>query len=1026
MPYSYNVDLYSSFSLEELKTHLAERVEHYASRVHEYRRQSYNETEVRVDFVNPFFKLLGWDVDNQAGLPQHLREVTHEATVLVDEDGSQKSKKPDYSFRIGTETFFYLETKKPNVNITTDSAPAFQLRRYGWSGNLKISVLTNYNDLYIYDCSVRPKEDDDVNVALIAHYTYEEYVEKFEEIYGLLSKEAVISGNFAKRFESIQGTFKREPFDEYFLKQIRNWRFRLGENIVEKNPTVDTETLNICVQRILNRIIFLRICEDRSFEKYDLLKNIQNYKELKKVFNLADKKYDSGLFETIEEDNVYLSDEILIGIFKDLYYPNSSYEFSVVDPFIIGQIYELFLEEKLVKNPNGTVIQEKKAEIVDSQGAVNTPKNITDIIVEQTLIDVFDNKPVDEVLKLRIADICCGSGNFLISAYEYAINYCLNWFLNNDKDNAIREGHIYAVSGENTFMLSYELKRKLLTSSIFGVDIDPLAVEVTKFSLLLKLLENTSDEEINAYSEKAKQRILPKLEDNILNGNSLVDMSFARYDPNIYQDHSKLKLIRMFDWNAAFGNDGFDAIVGNPPYIRVQKMVCYSPDEYEFYKSEYSGYEMAESDLLDKYQLFVEKAWNLLRSNGVLGYIIPHRFMTNSGGNIMRKYIANHHSLKCIIHFGIHQVFKGRLTYTCILKLSKDQQEKYNIAFVQDWNKFLFDHKVDYETYNEDLLDETPWKFITKQINNKLSDIKPYCRPLKEYSDVFVGIQTSKDEVYIIEANHEDDEYVYFTDSRMTNRIIEKGILKKCIYDIQISKYERIVPNRYVIFPYENNNGHPSLININDLRNNYPNAFAYLSDYRDELDRRSMPNRTEETWYAFGRSQSLRRFVSGEHLIWPVLSLDSNYVYDDDNIVFSGGGNGPFYGIEMKRDSRESIFYIQAILNHWLLELIVKQSANMFSGGYYSHGKQFIADLPVYKIDWNDEDMVNKHDAIVEKVHLIENLSECEKQAPNSSVRETYKRTVNAAKSELEKLIDELYGVEGLRMVMSDETNSGI
>lgn len=109
---------------------------------------------------------------NENGLPQHLREVTHEANVTVEEDGESKNKKPDYAFRIGTELLFYLETKKPAVDITSDILPAFQLRRYGWSGNLKISVLTNFTDLYIYDCSVRPVEDDDIGVALIAHYNY--------------------------------------------------------------------------------------------------------------------------------------------------------------------------------------------------------------------------------------------------------------------------------------------------------------------------------------------------------------------------------------------------------------------------------------------------------------------------------------------------------------------------------------------------------------------------------------------------------------------------------------------------------------------------------------------------------------------------------------------------------------------------------------------------------------------------------------------------------------------------------------
>ena len=125
---------------EEKISLLQNKVDLYSANLEQYKQKSYNETQVRVDFVNFFFQLLGWDVLNEIGLPQHLREVTHEANVTVEEDGERKIKKSDYAFRIGTELLFYLETKKSAVDITSDILPAFQLRRYGWSGNLKISV----------------------------------------------------------------------------------------------------------------------------------------------------------------------------------------------------------------------------------------------------------------------------------------------------------------------------------------------------------------------------------------------------------------------------------------------------------------------------------------------------------------------------------------------------------------------------------------------------------------------------------------------------------------------------------------------------------------------------------------------------------------------------------------------------------------------------------------------------------------------------------------------------------------------
>lgn len=533
--------------MAELTAQVSELVHRYSNDYQQFQCATYNETQVRVDFVNRFFHILGWDVDNERGLPQHLREVTHEATVVVEEDGVHRSKKPDYSFKVGTEVLFFLETKKPAVNITVDSAPAFQLRRYGWSGNLKISVLTNFTDLYIYDCSIRPREGDGIGVAMIAHYHFDEYIERFEEIYNLLSKEAALTGEFENRFENIRRAVRREPFDQYFLSQIKSWRNALGEDILQNNPDVDNETLNIFVQRILNRTIFLRICEDRCLENYESLRNITTYQELKTMFETADRKYDSGLFELLDEDRLIISDGVLIEIFQSLYYPNNSYEFGVIEPYIIGQIYELFLDEKLEVQPDGHVVTKEKSEVVDSQGAVNTPKNITDIIVEETLQPLYTNKTLDKVSEYRIADICCGAGNFLLSAFEYICNYYIEFYQSNNLEDAVHHGDVYQLPGSTNYQLSYEIKRKILKNNIFGVDIDPLAVEVSKFSLLLKVLEGSTLEELEAYHQHTHNKILPNLDENIKNGNSLVDGTYAQLNRAVYTDISLMNKIKMFD-----------------------------------------------------------------------------------------------------------------------------------------------------------------------------------------------------------------------------------------------------------------------------------------------------------------------------------------------------------------------------------------------------------------------------------------------------------------------------------------------
>ena len=994
-----------------LREHVTELVQTYSDNYPQFQRATYNETQVRVDFVNRFFKLLGWDVDNERGLPQHLREVTHEATVIVEEDGVHRSKKPDYSFRVGTDVLYFLETKKPAVNITVDAAPAFQLRRYGWSGNLKISVLTNFTDLYIYDCSIRPREGDDIGVAMIAHYHFDEYVEHFQEIYNMLSKEAVLEGEFEHRFGNIRSALRREPFDQYFLDQIRNWRNMLGADILFNNPDIDVETLNIFVQRVLNRVIFLRICEDRCFEDYESLKAITTYQELRGLFAAADQKYDSGLFELLEEDRLTVSDAVIINIFQSLYYPNNSYEFGVIDPYIIGQIYELFLDEALIIREDGHIEAQEKPEVIDSQGTVNTPKNITDIIVEETLSPLYAGKRPEEVAHYRIADICCGSGNFLLSAFEYIVNYHIEYYLNHDKDNSERSGNIYQLPGSSNYVLSYEKKRSILQNNIFGVDIDPLAVEVAKFSLLLKALENSSLEEAEAFHRRTHLRILPNLDENIKNGNSLVNMSYAQFDRTVYQNIPLMNKLKMFDWNTEFGNRKFDAIIGNPPYIRVQNMVHYSKEEYNFYKSNYSPYVTAQTDTLDKYYLFIEKGLALLNNDGILGYIVPHKFMNIQAGVKLRELLTSSSAVRKILHFGTYQVFENRSTYTCILILTKQENTQFEIGFVQDWNQFLFNHNTECATYPEAYITGQPWSFLPQNIVTHLDAISESCVPLSTLVDIFVGLQTSADDIYIIYADSEDANYVYFHNGQKEFKV-EKGILRKGIYDIQITSYEKIAANCYIIFPYKEVNGKPVLYSLSEMSENFPNTLFYLSEYKEQLDRRKMTGRKEENWFAFGRSQSVRRFLAGEHLVWPVLSTGSNYVYDSEMIAFTGGGNGPFYGMEMKNSSQESIFYIQAILNHWLMELLVKSKASTFRGDYYSHGKQFIAALPIYKIDFENPAEAAKHQHIVEMVHDIMRLKGQLATAPNAARRTVLQHAIMAINADLNKAIDELYQVE--------------
>lgn len=1000
---------------------MAKLVKAYQDHILQYSKPEYNETEVRNDFVNPFYEILGWDVFNKQNLPQHLREVKHEASVIVDEDGENKKKKPDYAFNLGTETLFFLETKKPAVNIMQNKDSAFQLRRYGWNGNLKASVLSNFTDLIIYDCTVRPIENDDVMQAMVAHYHYTEYVDKFDEISLLLSRNSVITGRFEQYFSKLTSSLKKEPFNQYFLEQIKNWRYKLSVDIYKNNKNLDEESLNIFVQRILNRIIFLRICEDRNLEIYETLKQIESYNELKKVFYSADQKYDSGLFELIDEQSIVVSDSLIIEIFRDLYYPNSCYEFSIVEPYIIGQIYELFLEEKIHISETGIVEITKKPEVVDSQGVVNTPKNITDIIVHQTLSPLYAGKELYETEKYRIADICCGSGNFLLSAYEFIINKHIEFYTNNFKEKAIHEGKIYRI-GEELYGLSFKEKRNILEYNLYGVDIDALAVEVTKFSLLLKLIDGCSSSEIEFYSNENKCRILPNLDGNIRNGNSLVDFKYIDYDNLFYERPDLFAKLKLFDWEKEFDNKIFDAIIGNPPYIRVQNMVHYSPEEYNYYKSDFAPYSTAKAELMDKYYLFLERALSLLKKGGSLGYIIPHKFMLIKTGSELRKFLSEKKCVRRIVHFGTNQIFVGKSTYTCLLFLSGEPQKLFEIGFVEDINIYYNDPNIKMREYPIEYLGTAPWSFMSDDIMHVLERVAQKCNPLNSFAEIFVGLQTSADNVYIIEPIRIEESYTYFIDKNGCEQRVESSILKPCIYDIRLEKYKKIDANKQIIFPYHLVAKKPLLYTLPEMETGFPETLKYLYEFKDELDKRNIVKRNEENWYQFGRSQSLKRFTNKEHLIWSVLSTSGNYVFDDKGISFTGGGNGPFYGLEMKSDTEESIFYIQAVLNHWLLEAVVKSKASTFRGDYYSHGKQFVELLPIYKIDFTKSNEVRIHDSIVDKVMNIMTLKQKREEQSTREQKKVIERLIENEFQNLNVIITNLYGANGIDIEILSET----
>ncbi len=721
---------------------------------------AYNETQLRSDFINQFLQALGWDVYNAKQAPQHLREVVQEDTLEVEEGGELLKRNPDYALRLGAKRKFFVEVKRPSIPILTDKKAAFQLRRYGWNAGLAVSVLTNFDKLVIYDCRLRPQADDEAHVARLEVYDYTDYVSKFDEIYERLGREAFYSGKFDELFGAAKEREGTEPFDRYFLKQIEQWRMLCAQDLIQQNPGISQEEINFLIQQLLNRIIFLRICEDRELEKYKTLQQIHTYAELKELFCNAEQRYDSGLFDFIEDTfslTVDVSDNILVRIFQELYYPKSPYSFSVVESSVLGEIYELFLAQEIALGKSTVTVREKP-EIAASQGVVATPKYIVDEIVTRTLDPLCKGKSPAQLVYLRVADIACGSGSFLLAVCEYLLNHALEWYL---RYGAAQHSEKVYQGMQGNWYLTLAEKQRIVSEHIFGVDIDPQAVEVTRFSLLLKVLEGERGETLDAFAKQYKRRALPNLNQNIQCGNSLTDSTYFHYDNDALTSTEQIGELNPLDWDEAFPAvmqvGGFDAIVGNPPYIRIQNMVRYSPKEAAYYQSETSPYTCARSHNFDKYSLFIERALSLLKPTGRLGYIVPHKFFTIQSGRALRQLLASGQHIDEIVHFGVQQVFGAqRTTYTCLLFLNKQTTPVFQVEHVAALQAWRYGTRGLCETYQAGTVSDTPWEFVSPQLKTlfeRLRSENPTV--LEKVAQIFVGVQTSADNIYILHPTSE-------------------------------------------------------------------------------------------------------------------------------------------------------------------------------------------------------------------------------------------------------------------------------
>ncbi len=747
--------------MQSVPVSILELVERFSLNRSQYRSNDYNEAQLRREFLEPFFEALGWDVSNRSGYADAYKDVIHEDSIKI----GAATKAPDYCFRVGGTRKFFVEAKRPSVDISTDISPAYQLRRYAWSATLPVSVLSDFEAFAIYDCRFKPSQSDPASKGRIFYCTWEQYSEKWPEIASILAKDAVLKGSLDRFAQGLSRTRGTTTVDDAFLQEIEQWRDTLAESIAMRNPDLSQRELNSAVTRTIDRIIFLRICEDRGIERYGQLQAVSNgdgvYGRLMEIFRQADQKYNSGLFHFSDElgqtedpdeltPGLTVDDKTLRTILRSLYYPESPYEFSVLPADILGQVYEQFLGKVIRLTPGHRAKVEEKPDVRKAGGVFYTPTYVVDYIVAATVGKILAGKNLPNVADIRVLDPACGSGSFLLGAYQFLLDWHLKYYSEHATERFLRQKSppIRSITGtrsgqSGTLKLTLAERKRILINNIFGVDIDANAVETTKLSLLLKALEGESQESLNNQLRLFRERALPNLANNIKCGNSLIGPDFFASRQLSLLDDETLWKINAFEWRSEFkpimDAGGFDAVVGNPPY---GASLDEPQKEYLALRFRHQNYQP------DTYLLFLEQAVrNLLRQGGLLGVIIPNPWLTNLRQRQARRFICSESQINEIVHFQF-PVFRQATVDTQILTLQKADPRgaMVSVKIARSREDFIAgDSSISVLRHSQDLWRDLDGDVINIFLNAPDRRIAKQCAsagvPLESICNINVGIK---------------------------------------------------------------------------------------------------------------------------------------------------------------------------------------------------------------------------------------------------------------------------------------------
>lgn len=958
---------------EILKLKLADLIDRYNNTIRQKSHKDISEETIRT-WINELLSIFGWNVQNTAQVLQE-RVLSIQQIKKLNQINSIH-KKPDYTLMNGTNIKTFLDAKSLDVNIFTSKETAFQIRSYGWSAQSPCAFVSNFEQFVIYDTRFVPTPDQSADMGT-KQFSIDDYIENFDILFEHLWHDNICSNHLEQLYKTV-ATEGNNQLDSSFMHMLSDFRIKLANKLIEQNSAIINSDLilNYYVQVILDRIIFIRVCESKEIEEHEKLKSFLSDKQgfwnsfKKSCYMEFYNHYDGAMFQRDELfQKLDIDNEVFTQFINGLYYP-CPYRFNVIPVKVIANIYEEFLGKQIILK-NGRIEEITKSEYIKTNGAVCTPEHIVEMVCKQT-IDLSAVATIDDLLNIKVLEPCCGSGVFVVSVYELLAKKMTEIFISNE-EMRIQYSNYFFIQ-DNNCVLTVDGRRAIVTSCIHGIDCDEAAIEVTKMSLALKIVDGNNPlvwNEIGAFGEK----ILRDVDSNIKLGNTLVST-----DNHIPAKH--IAEIKPFNIKIAFAdvfskNKGFSYIIGNPPYVETKHFKAAQPLMHDYLSTKYSAFE-GKADLS---VLFIEKCIGLLAPNGKLGFIIQRRWFKTNYGRSIRTLINEGKYLEKLIDFKATDIFKGRITYVSIIVLSKKKNENVQYFFMPSEAediKTIFENSEDngdFVTCDFALLPiktgTESWSYDNYQIEKIKKRLSDTCGVLGDYPNLAVkdGIQALWKKMYHLTGCHIDGKYIIGKNGFKETVKVEKDAMKAVIYNREFYPFKKVEPDAYCVFPYKGANN--EVIPFSELKEKYPLLAEYLSTNKQRITEQ-VECYEGDLWHRFTREHN-HTLYNVDKIIIPMTARDTIATFINDKGLYMDNANVWFITVE--EASTDLMKAITCIINSTIFTVLGKSGANPQSGGYYKFNKQFLMPIP-----FPNEAVTEKADCVTKLAKYYTEISELQEQ----------------------------------------------